>query len=69
MTTIADVAKAAGVSISTVSYVMSGKRTISAETRERVARAIAAKPRHRLDELGAGVPMASHPLTVLDRML
>ncbi len=41
MTTIADVAKAAGVSISTVSYVMSGKRTISAETRERVARAIA----------------------------
>ncbi|UOE44233.1 LacI family DNA-binding transcriptional regulator [Agromyces larvae] len=40
MTTIADVAKAAGVSISTVSYVMSGKRTISPETRERVARAI-----------------------------
>ncbi|MDT3315803.1 LacI family DNA-binding transcriptional regulator [Microbacterium sp. KSW4-11] len=41
MTTIADVAQAAGVSISTVSYVMSGKRTISQETRERVERAMA----------------------------
>lgn len=40
MVTIADVAHAAGVSISTVSYVMSGKRTISQETRERVERAI-----------------------------
>lgn len=41
MVTIADVARAAGVSISTVSYVMSGKRTISSDTRERVAQAIA----------------------------
>ncbi|MCT9821290.1 LacI family transcriptional regulator [Microbacterium sp. W1N] len=41
MTTIADVAHAAGVSISTVSYVMSGKRTISQETRLRVEQAIA----------------------------
>lgn len=40
MVTIADVARAAGVSISTVSYVMSGKRTISQETRDRVAQAI-----------------------------
>lgn len=40
MPTIADVAAAAGVSISTVSYVMSGKRTISQETRERVEQAI-----------------------------
>lgn len=40
MVTIADVAHAAGVSISTVSYVMSGKRTISQETRDRVERAI-----------------------------
>lgn len=40
MTTIADVAQAAGVSISTVSYVMSGKRTISQDTRDRVERAI-----------------------------
>jgi DNA-binding LacI/PurR family transcriptional regulator len=41
VTTIADVAQRAGVSISTVSYVMSGKRTISARTRERVEQAIA----------------------------
>jgi len=34
--TIDDVAKAAGVSISTVSYALSGKRAISATTRERV---------------------------------
>ncbi|WP_022901905.1 LacI family DNA-binding transcriptional regulator [Humibacter albus] len=40
MVTIADVAEEAGVSISTVSYVMSGKRTISPETRKRVERAI-----------------------------
>ncbi|WP_395243937.1 LacI family DNA-binding transcriptional regulator [Agromyces sp. MMS24-K17] len=41
MTTIADVAREAGVSISTVSYVMSGKRTISQETRDRVEQAMA----------------------------
>ncbi|MBO0979627.1 LacI family DNA-binding transcriptional regulator [Microbacterium sp. SD291] len=40
MVTIADVAQAAGVSISTVSYVMSGKRTISQETKDRVERAV-----------------------------
>ncbi|MEU1971912.1 LacI family DNA-binding transcriptional regulator [Microbacterium sp. NPDC019599] len=40
MVTIADVAQAAGVSISTVSYVMSGKRSISQETRDRVESAI-----------------------------
>ncbi|HEV6952371.1 MAG TPA: LacI family DNA-binding transcriptional regulator [Promicromonospora sp.] len=40
MTTIDDVARAAGVSASTVSYVLSGKRTISAPTRARVERAI-----------------------------
>lgn len=40
MTTIADVAQAAGVSISTVSYVMSGKRTISQDTRDRVEQAM-----------------------------
>lgn len=40
-TTIGDVARAAGVSASTVSYVLSGKRSISAATRERVQQAIA----------------------------
>lgn len=34
--TISDVARHAGVAVSTVSYVLSGKRTISAETRQRV---------------------------------
>jgi DNA-binding LacI/PurR family transcriptional regulator len=40
MATIDDVARRAGVSASTVSYVLSGKRTISAETRRRVLRSI-----------------------------
>ena len=40
MATIADVAKAAGVSSSTVSYVLSGKRPISQATRHRVEKAI-----------------------------
>ncbi|MET9426021.1 LacI family DNA-binding transcriptional regulator [Streptomyces sp. NPDC006540] len=40
MVTLADVAQHAGVSASTVSYVLSGKRTISALTRERVERSI-----------------------------
>ncbi|MFC7877787.1 LacI family DNA-binding transcriptional regulator [Isoptericola sp. NPDC057391] len=40
MPTIDDVAKAAGVSASTVSYVLSGKRSISAPTRRRVEQAI-----------------------------
>jgi DNA-binding LacI/PurR family transcriptional regulator len=35
-----DVARIAGVSQSTVSYVMSGRRSISAETRKRVLDAI-----------------------------
>jgi DNA-binding LacI/PurR family transcriptional regulator len=38
--TIADVARAAGVSPSTVSYVLSGKRSISEDTRRRVQRSI-----------------------------
>jgi DNA-binding LacI/PurR family transcriptional regulator len=38
--TIADVAKEAGVSASTVSYVLSGKRSISPDTQRRVQRSI-----------------------------
>jgi DNA-binding LacI/PurR family transcriptional regulator len=38
--TISDVARAAGVSPSTVSYVLSGKRSISEDTRRRVQRSI-----------------------------
>ncbi len=41
MTTIEDVARRAGVARSTVSYALSGKRSISRETRERVEAAIA----------------------------
>jgi DNA-binding LacI/PurR family transcriptional regulator len=41
MATISDVARAAGVSTSTVSYVLSGRRPISPETRARVEAAIA----------------------------
>ena len=40
MATIDDVARASGVSASTVSYVLSGKRPISAPTRQRVERTI-----------------------------
>ena len=36
MTTIKDVAKKAGVSVSTVSYALNGTRPISAATRQRV---------------------------------
>lgn len=46
MVTIADVARQAGVSSSTVSYVLSGKRSISAQTRRRVERAVAALGYH-----------------------
>jgi DNA-binding LacI/PurR family transcriptional regulator len=40
MATLADVARQAGVAASTVSYVLSGKRSVSEETKERVNTAI-----------------------------
>lgn len=40
MATIADVAQAAGVSLSTVSHALSGKRTISEPTKQRIFQAI-----------------------------
>ncbi|MFV2097736.1 MULTISPECIES: LacI family DNA-binding transcriptional regulator [unclassified Micromonospora] len=46
MVTIADVARHAGVAVSTVSYVLSGKRAISATTRERVLASIHALGYH-----------------------
>lgn len=50
MVTLAEVAKHAGVTASTVSYVISGKRSISPRTRERVERSIHELGYHR----GAG---------------
>ncbi|MGV9355867.1 LacI family DNA-binding transcriptional regulator [Streptomyces misionensis] len=46
MVTLAEVAQHAGVSASTVSYVLSGKRSISAGTREKVERSIRALGYH-----------------------
>jgi DNA-binding LacI/PurR family transcriptional regulator len=46
MATLADVARHAGVAASTVSYVLSGKRSVSEETRERVRRSIEALKYH-----------------------
>jgi DNA-binding LacI/PurR family transcriptional regulator len=40
MPTMIDIAQRSGVAVSTVSYALSGKRPVSAETRERVQRAI-----------------------------
>ena len=45
MATIQDVAKLAGVSVSTVSYAMNGTRPISEETRQRIRQYSAALPR------------------------
>jgi DNA-binding LacI/PurR family transcriptional regulator len=46
MSTMSDVAKRSGVSLSTVSYVLSGKRSISEATRQRVQAAIDALDFH-----------------------
>ncbi|MET9070460.1 LacI family DNA-binding transcriptional regulator, partial [Streptosporangium sandarakinum] len=44
--TIAEVARHAGVAVSTVSYVLSGKRSISADTRRRVLDSVRALGYH-----------------------
>lgn len=46
MATLADVARHAGVAASTVSYVLSGKRSVSEDTKERVHQAIEALGYH-----------------------
>jgi DNA-binding LacI/PurR family transcriptional regulator len=46
MSTMAEVARRAGVALSTVSYVLSGKRPVSEETRKRVLRIIAEMDYH-----------------------
>jgi DNA-binding LacI/PurR family transcriptional regulator len=70
MATLADVAKHAGVAASTVSYVLSGKRSVSEETRRRVRASIAELGYHphagaralassRTDVLALVVPLRS----------
>ncbi|MEO8263187.1 MAG: LacI family DNA-binding transcriptional regulator, partial [Pseudolysinimonas sp.] len=60
MATIEDVARAAGVSRSTVSYALSGKRTISRETRERIE--------HAISELGFTVNAGARALATSQTM-
>src|SRR4051794_32569452 len=68
VTTIIDVARAAGVAPSTVSYVLNGKRPISAETRRLVEQCIrqlgyrplnrrTSAPRERTNVLGLLAPL------------
>ena len=68
MVTIIDVARAAGVAPSTVSYVLNGKRPISADTRRQVEQCIrqlgyrpvnrrTPSPRHRTNVLGLLAPL------------
>jgi LacI family transcriptional regulator len=72
VTTIYDVAKAAGVTAATVSYVLSGKRTVSRETRERVmkyVKELGYRPNHiarsltkqRTRTIGLVVPNIGNP--------
>lgn len=61
MATIGDVAREAGVSRSTVSYALSGKRTISRETRERIDSAI--------DRLGFTVNAGARALATSETMV
>lgn len=69
MATMSDIAREAGVSLSTVSYALSGKRAISEATRERINTAIARLSYHphagaralasqRAGAIGLAVPLA-----------
>lgn len=69
MATMSDIAREAGVSLSTVSYALSGKRTISEATRERINAAITRLSYHphagaralasqRAGAIGLAVPLA-----------
>jgi len=66
MVTLADVAARAGVSASTVSYVLSGKRPITEETRETVMRAVAELGYHRHASAAA---LASHRANTIALMV
>ncbi|MGO1226251.1 LacI family DNA-binding transcriptional regulator [Brachybacterium sp. AOP42-C2-15] len=70
MATMSDIAREAGVSLSTVSYALSGKRAISAATRERINAAITRLSYHphagaralasqRAGTIGLAVPLAA----------
>lgn len=70
MATMSDIAREAGVSLSTVSYALSGKRAISAATRERINDAITRLSYHphagaralasqRAGTIGLAVPLAA----------
>ncbi len=77
MATMVDIARRAGVSVSTVSYVLSGKRPISAETRQRVL-AVMEECAYQPSELGRALatrrsrtvslllPMSGRALTEMD---
>ncbi|NMA77761.1 MAG: transcriptional regulator, partial [Actinomycetales bacterium] len=69
MATMSDIAREAGVSLSTVSYALSGKRAISEATRERINAAISRLSYHphagaralasqRAGAIGLAVPLA-----------
>jgi DNA-binding LacI/PurR family transcriptional regulator len=79
MATMTDIAREAGVSLSTVSYALSGKRPISAQTRERIQSAITRLEYHpaasaralalkRTSLLGVAVPQreAANPQVVME---
>src|SRR5690625_7848376 len=84
MATMSDIAREAGVSLSTVSYALSGKRAISESTRERINAAITRLSYHhhagaralasqRAGAIGLAVPLAedvdAHVVMIVVRSL